>query len=84
MTIKGRVNTGSGGSSFSLVEIEKMGASLHGEKEEPMERGRSSKCRKGVRKSKVLEEVERMGCRARAKDEEVIYFPEGEKWRGLK
>lgn len=44
------------------------------EKEEPMERGRSSKYRKGIRKSKVLEEVERMGCRARAKDEEVIFL----------
>lgn len=74
MTIKGRGNKGSGGSPLSLVKIEKIGASLHVEKEEPVERERSCKYRKGIRKSQVLEEVERMGCRARNKDEEVVFL----------
>lgn len=43
------------------------------EKSEPGGR-ESSKYRKGIRKSQVLEEVERMGCRARHKDAEVIFL----------
>lgn len=48
MTIKGRGTTESGGSPFSLVKIEKIGASLH-VKKEPVERERSSKYRKEKR-----------------------------------